>query len=100
MRTYTNEELQAIIESHLAWLHNKVGGIRANLRDADLRRANLYNADLRGADLRRADLCGANLYDVLGNSDNIKTIQTDLWLVVYSHNAMYIGCKVYSFEEW
>ncbi|MDI7165936.1 hypothetical protein [Leptospira santarosai] len=37
---------------------------------------------------------------MLGNSDNIKTIQTDLWLVVYSHNAIYIGCKVYSFVEW
>ncbi|EMO43827.1 pentapeptide repeat protein [Leptospira santarosai str. ZUN179] len=57
--------------------------------------ANLRDANLCGANLR-----GANLRDVLGNSDNIKTIQTDFWLVVYSHNAMYIGCKVYSFEKW
>uniref|UniRef100_UPI00037ECABD pentapeptide repeat-containing protein n=1 Tax=Leptospira santarosai TaxID=28183 RepID=UPI00037ECABD len=57
-------------------------------------------ADLRGADLRGADLYGANLRDVLGNSDNIKTIQTDRWSVVYSHNAMCIGCEVHSFEKW
>uniref|UniRef100_UPI001146BF60 pentapeptide repeat-containing protein n=1 Tax=Leptospira santarosai TaxID=28183 RepID=UPI001146BF60 len=55
MKTYTDEELQAIIESHLAWLHNKVG-IRADLRDANLRGADLRGADLRGADLRDANL--------------------------------------------
>ena len=62
----TKEELSEIIRLHAKWLSDEPGGIRADLRDANLRRADLSGADLSGADLsgadlRRADLSGANL---------------------------------------
>ncbi len=68
------EKLNTILQAHKKWLDsNRIEGVRANLRDADLRdadlrRANLRDADLRGAnlcgaDLRGANLCGANLRD-------------------------------------
>jgi len=65
-----NEELNKILDDHKKWL-NGDGGIRAdlrdanlcgaNLRDANLCGANLRDANLRDANLRDADLCGANL---------------------------------------
>ena len=66
MKTYTPDELQAILAKHKAWLNDEEGGECANLRGADLRYANLRGADLRyanlsGANLREANLSGANL---------------------------------------
>ena len=63
----TTDELQTILELHRKWLQSEPGGVRANLRGANLRRADLEGADLRGAnlwraDLWRADLRGANLW--------------------------------------
>ena len=67
--------IEKILADHAAWLRGR-GGLRANLRRADLRWANLSGADLSeaivrgaivreanlsGADLRWADLSGANL---------------------------------------
>ena len=64
----TKKELAAILSKHSMWLHDKEGGERAylqdaNLRGADLRGAYLQGANLRGADLQRADLRDANLQD-------------------------------------
>ena len=66
------EEIKKLLENHKKWLNNELGGIRvdlrganlyeANLYEANLYGANLYGADLRGADLRGANLRGANLY--------------------------------------
>lgn len=58
------ETLAEIVERHKKWLNDENGGIRANLRNADLswanlRNANLRNANLSGADLRDVDLSGA-----------------------------------------
>ena len=69
MKTYTSEELKTIIENHKHWLKGDCDGwedMKADLREADLRRVNLSRADLRmadlrGADVRWADLRGANL---------------------------------------
>lgn len=76
-KTYTQEELNEILENHKKWLKNNNQGNRANLRrvnligmdlkegylyGADLTRANLYEADLSKADLSRTDLTRANLY--------------------------------------
>ncbi|UML83073.1 pentapeptide repeat-containing protein (plasmid) [Leptospira interrogans] len=61
MRIYTNEELKAIIESHLNWLLEIKGGRCANLRDVDLRGVNLSGVNLRDADLRGVNLSGVNL---------------------------------------
>ena len=114
MKTYTQNQLDAIIKSHGEWLTGGVGGAcanlrdatlsGANLRDADLRWANLSGANLRGADLRwaylsGADLRGANLL-CIGNMRNIKTIQADRWAVGYTHDTMQIGCQRHAIAEW
>ena len=67
------EEIRIVLEKHEKWLNNELGGIRADLRGADiygldLRGANLYGANLIRADLRvayliKADLSGADLYE-------------------------------------
>ena len=61
MRTISKDELSEILSKHEIWLNKEVGGIRADLRGADLRGADLSRADLRWADLRGADLNGADL---------------------------------------
>ncbi len=60
MKTYTNDELAAIIEAHAKWLRSD-GGSRANLSGAYLSGADLSGADLSGAYLSGADLSGAYL---------------------------------------
>ena len=70
----TQEELDKIVEQHKHWIKQDCEGwegMRANLREADLRgtnlygaklnEANLYEANLREVDLRWADLYGADL---------------------------------------
>ena len=59
MKTFSQKELQEILEKHLHWLREDIDGWE-NMK-ADLRSANLYGADLCGADLRSANLYGANL---------------------------------------
>ena len=58
---YTREELEMILDNHRKWLEGKVGGVRADLRGANLCEADLCEADLCGANLCGADLCRANL---------------------------------------
>ena len=60
MKTYTKDELAAIIEAHAKWLRSD-GGSRADLSGADLSGANLSGANLSGAYLSGADLSGAYL---------------------------------------
>ena len=79
------QELDLILESHKKWLNDEEGGSRADLRDAIL----------RGAILRDANLCGAS-----GNCREIKTIQTDIWQIVYTKEIMQIGCQRHSIIEW
>ena len=57
----TQSEINKILELHKAWLNGDENGVKANLREADLRWANLRGADLRGANLSEADLRWANL---------------------------------------
>ena len=56
------ENLDEILENHVAWLH-KDGGKRANLRGANLCKTFLRGAELEGADLRGANLEGADLFE-------------------------------------
>jgi uncharacterized protein YjbI with pentapeptide repeats len=65
MKIYTREELKEILKKHRDW-QDGIGGVCADLSDADLsdvnlRRANLSDADLSDANLRRANLRRANL---------------------------------------
>lgn len=55
------DTLHSILEKHKLWLEDKEGGVKADLRGADLRRANLQVANLRGADLQDANLRGTDL---------------------------------------
>ena len=61
MNNSTKEELQEIINLHLAWLQDLDNGKRADLSGADLRYADLSGANLRYANLIGANLSGANL---------------------------------------
>ena len=60
MKTYTVDEMKAIIAEHAKWIRGE-GGSQADLSGADLSGADLSGADLRRADLSGADLSGANL---------------------------------------
>ena len=67
MRNVSNNELNKILEQHLAWVRSEGNkGARAYLKgavlkDANLKDANLKDAYLRGADLSDANLSGADL---------------------------------------
>lgn len=62
MKSYTQEELQIILDSHKLWVGSDgEEGIQADLRGANLQKADLRGAYLRGADLQGADLEGADL---------------------------------------
>ena len=66
-------DLKMILDKHHKWLKNEPGGVRANLRCADLRDANLRCADLSGADLRDANLSSANLRDANLSGANLSS---------------------------
>ena len=86
----------------------------ANLSDANLYGANLSGTDLSGADLSDAnlscanlscaDLSGANLSGAdlrcMGNMNNIKTIQADIWQVGYTHDTLQIDCQRHLIAKW
>jgi len=77
----------------------------ANLSGADLRHAYLSGANLRGADLRDANLRGANLsranlFDCTGNSQEIITIQTVQYNIVYTNEVIQIDCEQHPISEW
>ena len=55
------KELERILSAHKAWLNGETEGIRADLRNSNLRYADLRNSDLRDADLRYADLRNSSL---------------------------------------
>ena len=55
------EKLKVILDNHKKWLCGEADGVRADLRDANLRGADLSHADLRDADLIYADLSHADL---------------------------------------
>ena len=57
----TNPDLPAILPNHGAFLRGEAGGVRADLRKANLHLANLRKANLRLANLRDAVLCRADL---------------------------------------
>ena len=61
MTPVTPKKLAEILAKHKLWLNGEEGGVRANLRGANLSGADLRGANLSGADLSCADLSGANL---------------------------------------
>ena len=64
MKTYTQDELESILDKHKLWLLNEDGGERADLSDTNLSGVNLSGVNLRSSNLYRANLCNANLLGV------------------------------------
>ena len=105
----TQEQIKEVLELHLKWLRNEEGGIRADLRDEDLRDADLRDADLRDADLRDADLNGANLSYANLNGANlsyanlngaIKMPMYCKWTHGITDGMIHIGCEKRTIEQW
>jgi hypothetical protein len=69
--TVNGKPLQEILELHKKWLNDEEGGVKANLRSADLTYADLTSADLRFADLRFANLRFADLTSANLKSANL-----------------------------
>jgi len=69
----------------------------ANMTGANMTWADLSRADLTGANLTGADLCGST-----GNSIEIKTIQTEIYIVniVEKFEYIQIGCERNTIERW
>ena len=61
MKTYTPDEIKAILDKHYKWLRDEPDGKRADLSYADLSYADLSSADLSYANLSYADLSAADL---------------------------------------
>jgi len=99
MKTYTKTQLAEIVLEHGLWLGGG-GGIRADFSGADLSWANLDRVNLSRANLSRADLSRANLSEAVGNNNKIKTIQSGLYLITYTSETMWIGCKSASIADW
>ena len=77
----------------------------ANLTLANLTLANLYGANLTLANLTLANLDGANLYGANltlanGNSREVKSVQTTIWVVTYTAEVMQIGCQRHEIAKW
>ena len=103
MKTYTQEELNTILEKHEEWLRDETGGERANLSGADLYGADLSGANLSGANLSRANLSwanlsGADLYGAdLSGAKNVNTVNwnelTAFLPLVCPEEGSFIGWK-------
>jgi hypothetical protein len=119
------ERLKEILRKHALWLANEKGGEQANLQGANLREADLQGANLREADLRIADLRGANLQEAnlqgtslwgatlrganlrgaslrgtVGNMNEVKSLQIEIYPIAYTKDVLQIGCENHSFESW
>ena len=62
--------------------------------------ANLSAANLSGANLGGANLGGADLRYAIGNGKELCALQTPRYQVVYSSDAIAIGCQQHSCNEW
>jgi hypothetical protein len=92
------KNLKEILNLHLKWVNSELGGVRAYLRDANLRYAYLRDANLSGADLRYANLSGANL-----SGANLRDAYIPMyckWSHSLNGDKLYIGCKTKTIKEW
>jgi uncharacterized protein YjbI with pentapeptide repeats len=82
-----------------------MGGVRADLSEANLsgaflRRANLSGADLSEADLSEANLRGVRLEGIEGDGKYIKSLQIEKYPISYTASVLQIGCKNHLISEW
>ena len=59
-------DLKEVLTLHQLWLDKKLGGVKADLTEANLFGADLTEANLSGANLTKANLYGATLTEVIG----------------------------------
>ena len=71
-----------------------------DLTDANLTGANLTGANLFGANLTGANLTGADLFDTIGNMEQVKSLQLETWMITYTDTMLQIGCQRHTIEEW
>lgn len=123
------KELNSIIEKHRQWLKGEKGGEKAyfvkmdltgmDFTDMDLTCVDFDGANLRGVNLTRANLTGADLngvildyailentilkdcklWDCIGNGKQIKNIFTSRYTIIYTKEALQIGCKQFPIKQ-
>ena len=99
--TYTTDQLKQVLELHAAWLCNRAGGERADLRDANLSGANLRDANLSGANLSGADLSGANLSGAnLPVGFKVARLDFGGWSIYVTPTHTIIGCQSHPNKDW
>ena len=81
IKTYTVDEIKAVIAEHGKWLHGE-DGYRADLRDANLSDANLSGANLSDANLSDANLRDANLRDANLSGANLSGARLATFLIL------------------
>jgi hypothetical protein len=72
----------------------------ANLRDADLGCANFRGANFGGAILENADFRDADLRYVIGNGQEIKSLQICNFPIVFTKDVLFFGCIQKKIKEW
>lgn len=72
----------------------------ANLSGANFKGAGLYTADFSGANLTDSVLTGVDLRFVRGNGLEIKSMNVDKWIIVWTSDVLAIGCQQHSIEKW
>ncbi len=117
---FSDDKINSIKELVELAVKNGINLSYANLSHADLSYANLSYADLSHADLSHADLSHADLSfvnfshanlsfvnlsyadlrDVIGNKQEITTLQTSRYIINYTNTIIQIGCKNTSIEDW
>lgn len=83
-------DITETIHLHKLWLECAEGGVRVNLR---------------GADLYGADLYGVNLRGVTGNMREIKSAHFDKWPITWTCDSkgkttLQIGCQKHDLDLW
>ena len=89
MKTYSVEELQAILAKHKLWWAGQAGGIRADLSGAVLRSAVLRSAD--GSDLVLADQNALLQIGPIGSRRDILIAWKEKGGAVYLQTGCFFG---------
>jgi len=72
----------------------------ANMRGANMRGADMSGANMSGANMRYADMSGADMSGVVGNSKELKSMQLEKYMIVFTSDILCIGCQQHTIEEW
>lgn len=75
------------------------------MRGADMRGANMSGANMSGADMRLANMSyanmrGADMRGAVGNMEEVKSMQLEKYMIVFTSDILCIGCQQHTIEEW